>query len=239
MAFLPCAKASPLVVPSEERFTAEKAQGMIRASERHLAPVYAPLAEYLAEHLRLAEKEGIGLDIGSGPGNLIIELCQRTRMYWINVDINPHFFTYFFEKADAAGVGGRVGAMFADVQALPFQDDYADGIVSRGSFQFWEDKVLAFREIERVLKPGGVAFIGRGFSPNLPVEEAAKIRARQEEGGKSWPRYDVSETEAELRKALDEAGISAYEIFTPQKDDAEGNTIKYGIWVEFRKWEQE
>ena len=59
---------------------------------------------------------------------------------------------------------------------LPFEDNYAEIITSRGSFQFWKNKQLAFSEIYRVLKPGGVAFIGRGFSENLSIETARKIR---------------------------------------------------------------
>jgi hypothetical protein len=43
-----------------------------------------------------------------------------------------------------------------------------------GSFSFWHDKRSAFSEIYRVLKPVAVAYIGRGFSRNLPVVTAKK-----------------------------------------------------------------
>ena len=37
----------------------------------------------------------------------------------------------------------------------------------------------AFSEIYRVIKLGAVAYIGRGFSRDLPVETAKKIRLKQ------------------------------------------------------------
>jgi hypothetical protein len=87
--------------------TKADAERMIRAAEGGLAPVYAPLAEEIAERLSLAEKEGVGIDLGSGPGTLILELCPRTKLQWVNADINPYFFPHFFRKAEAAGLGGR------------------------------------------------------------------------------------------------------------------------------------
>ena len=204
-----------------------------KTADTVLKPVYAPLAENIVSEFDLAEKRGIGIDVGSGPGTLVIELCKRTqRLHWINADINPHFFAHFFRAAEEAGVGGRVSALLADAQTLPFRDDYADIIVSRGSFHFWKDKRRAFSEIYRVLKPGGVAFVGRGFSPNLSVKVARKVRADQgAKGGE--PKYDLKETEAELRGIMNTLKIREYRIRLPKPSGSEG--VNYGIWLEFRK----
>ncbi|HNS20900.1 MAG TPA: class I SAM-dependent methyltransferase [Sedimentisphaerales bacterium] len=210
-------------------YTREDALRMIRASEERLAPVYGPLAQQLVDDLGLAGETGIGIDLGSGPGTLIIELCQRTKMHWINADINPHFFPYFLQQAEEHGYGGRVSAIQADAQALPFRDNYADVIVSRGSFWLWSDKVAAFREIRRVLKPGGVAYIGRGLSANLPLEVAATVRGGRSEG----PQYDVAATAEELRAIMKSLGIRDYRIIRPRQDNEAG--LNYGVWVEFRK----
>ncbi|MCX8038304.1 MAG: class I SAM-dependent methyltransferase [Candidatus Sumerlaeia bacterium] len=248
--------AEPLLVPDDALHTRDAAEGMIRAASTSLAPVYAPLAEQIVRDFELADKTGIGIDLGSGPGNLIIELCKRTRLHWINADINPHFFPHFYKTAEEAGVGHRVSAVFADAQALPFRDNYADVIVSRGSFWLWEDKARAFAEIYRVLKPGGLAYIGRGFPTTLPPEVARKIREGQESSGKPTKsntaptsptmqkqakgakggkgmKYDVKQTEADLRAALKAAGIVDFRIHTPKVAGAED--VNYGILVEFRK----
>lgn len=146
-----------------------------RVANTRLLPVYAPLAEQITADYNLKEKDGIGIDLGSGPGSLIIELCKQTgQMQWINADINADYFPLFLKEAEEAGFKHRVNAVFADAQKLPFDDNYAEIVVSRGSFHFWKNKQSAFSEIYRVLKPGGVAFIGRGFSENLPVDVARK-----------------------------------------------------------------
>lgn len=213
----------------------EDAQKFHKTADTVLKPVYAPLAEHIVSEFDLAGKKGIGVDVGSGPGTLIIELCKRTEgMHWINAEINPYFFVEFYEAAEQAGVGHRVSAMLADAQALPFRDDYADIIVSRGSFHFWKNKQQAFSEIYRVVKPGGVAFIGRGFSPNLPVKVARRVRADQGAGG-GKPKYDLKETEAELRGIMKTLKIEECRIRLPKPPGSEG--VNYGIWLEFRKAE--
>ncbi|MHC4521291.1 MAG: class I SAM-dependent methyltransferase, partial [Planctomycetota bacterium] len=90
------------------------AERMIRAAEGPLAPVYKPLAKEITTRLSLAGKEGVGIDLGSGPGTLIVELCRHTKLHWINADINPYFLPYFMRKAEDAGFAGRVGAVQAD-----------------------------------------------------------------------------------------------------------------------------
>ncbi|MEW6236837.1 MAG: class I SAM-dependent methyltransferase [Candidatus Omnitrophota bacterium] len=208
------------------------AQRMRKAASSTLAPVYEPLAEWLVDKFDLIEKEGIGVDVGGGPGTLIIELAKRTKMHWINADINPNHFPFFFAAADKAGLGGRVSALFADVQHLPLRDDYADFAISRGSFPFWENKQAGFAEILRVLKPGCAAYIGRGFSENLPVETAKQVRDKQNQNGKGL-KYDLNETESELRGIMKTLGIENFIIHRPKPSGSEG--VNYGIWVEFRK----
>jgi SAM-dependent methyltransferase len=205
------------------------AERMIRASRRALAPVYAPLAKQIAGDFKLAGRKGIGIDVGSGPGTLIVELCKRTELHWINADINPHFFPHFFRLAEERGVGGRVSAIYADAKALPFRNDYADVIVSRGSYHFWGDRKKGFREIYRVLKPGGIAFIGRGLPRSLPLETAKRIRATQGGG----PKYNRDEEAEALRRMMVELGIRSFRVHTPKAPS--GADVNHGVWVEFHK----
>jgi SAM-dependent methyltransferase len=214
---------------TEGQYSREDALRMIRASEGRLSPVYGPLAEHLVQELGLENRVGIGIDIGSGPGTLIVELCKRTKGHWVNVDINPYFFPYFFQQAEKHGFGGRISAIAADAQALPFLENYADVVVSRGSFWLWDDKLKAFGEIWRVLKPGGVAYIGRGFSENLPIDVAKSVRA----GRGNSLKYDVAKTAEQLREIMAELRIKDYRIIRPRLNNDEG--VDYGVWVEFHK----
>lgn len=225
-----CATAKHAPSPSNEKYTEQDALRMIKASQGTLAPVYAPLAKQIVVDFDLRDKEGIGIDLGSGPGTLILELCKRTtRLHWINADINPHFFPHFYEQAQQQGFGHRVSAVFADACDLPFRDNYADIIISRGSFPFWHDKTRAFSEIYRVLKPGAVAYIGRGFSRNLPVATARSIRAKQ---GKKM-KYDMDQAAEELRQIMKELKIKECKIHRPNPQGSDD--VNYGIWIEFHK----
>ncbi|HDY89490.1 MAG TPA: methyltransferase domain-containing protein [bacterium] len=213
----------------QNEHTRESALSFWKVANSSLLPVYAPLAEQIVNDYNLSGEKGLGIDLGSGPGNLIIELCKRTgKMEWINADINPHFFPIFLKEAEEAGIRQRIKAIFADAEDLPFEDNYAEIIVSRGSFQFWKNRQLAFSEIYRVLKPGGVAFIGRGFSENLPVETARKIRLNG-----NLPAYDITDITDELRKIMQNLKIDNYTIKIPKPPGSEG--INYGIWLEFQK----
>ncbi|HOZ45247.1 MAG TPA: class I SAM-dependent methyltransferase [Candidatus Hydrogenedentes bacterium] len=224
---------APLRYPNLDEFTKEDAEKMEGAAAGSLAPVYGPLAEHLVDTFDLADKAGIGIDLGSGPGTLIVELCKRTKMHWVNADINPYFFPNFLKRAEEAEFAGRVSAVFADAQALPFKDAYADVIVSRGSFWIWEDQRAAFSEIYRVLRPGGVAYVGRGFSENLPVEVARATREGSGQGKGGPPKYDLDETEAQLRAVMNSLLIKTYTIHRPAPPGSEG--VNYGIWLEIRK----
>ncbi|MFC1735067.1 class I SAM-dependent methyltransferase [Candidatus Hydrogenedentota bacterium] len=222
--------SNALLTPDPEKFTIEAADKFDVVTRGALAPVYPLLAEQIVSEFELAEKRGIGIDIGSGPGSLIVELCKRTQhMYWINADINTHNFTHFHRNLDKEGLAHRAGAVFADAHALPFRDDYAEIFVSRGTFQFWEDKNQAFAEILRVLKPGGSAFIGRGLPDAMPPEQARAIRGKHGHG----PKYDLKETGRELRDVMKNIGVDDYKIRIHKHPGAED--INYGIWVEFRK----
>jgi len=216
---------------AESEYTRDDALRMIRASEGRLSPVYGPLAAQLVKDLDLERRAIIGIDIGSGPGTLIIELCKCTDGHWINADINPYFFPYFLQQAEKNGFDGRVSAIVADVQALPFRDNYADVIVSRGSFWLWGDKLKAFGEIRRVLKPGGVAYIGRGFSENLPIEVAQNVRGGQD----GTLKYDVTKTADELREIMVKLKIKDYSVIRPRLNNSDG--VEYGVWVKFHKAE--
>ena len=228
-----CSVSLPAASEDISYFDTDHARNFSDIASTIFAPLYGPLAEQIVSEFDLAEKEGVGIDIGGGPGNLVVELCKRTRgMHWINTDINPAFFPYIRKAAEDAGVKNRVSTLFADAQALPFVDAYADIIVSRASFHLWNNKHKSLSEIYRVLKPGGAAFIGRGFSENLHVDLAREIRARQRERG-TVPQYDVTQTAEELETIMKSLGIKDYSIRIPKPSGSEG--INYGIWVKFYK----
>jgi ubiquinone/menaquinone biosynthesis C-methylase UbiE len=126
---------------------------------------FAPIYPYLAQ--RIKEKfgiwEGVCIDVGSGPGSLAIALARITNLAIYSLDIQDRMTEIALRNIAEAHLTSRIRAITADVRKMPFEDGSVDLAVSRGSLPFWEDKVGAFCEIYRVLRPGGVAYIGGGF----------------------------------------------------------------------------
>jgi len=105
-------------------------------------------------------REGICIDVGCGTGNLDIELAKRSKFKIIGLDIDPDMKPLFEKRVREAGLQDRLSFVTGDAQDMPFEDDYADVIVSRGTLTFIPDIGKCLREVDRVLKPTGVAFLG-------------------------------------------------------------------------------
>jgi SAM-dependent methyltransferase len=175
---------------------------------------------------------GVALDIGCGPGQMTVALAQMTELHVIGVDIEPEAIEVAGGHAQEAGLGDRCRFVCADAHSLPFPDDYADLIVSRGTLPFLRDQALAIREVYRVLKPGGVAFLGGGMGRYTPEEEARKLYPKgvSPETALGW---GPGQTRAEsifpfpvtsFETLMTRAAISDYRVIS------EG-----GRWVEIRK----
>jgi ubiquinone/menaquinone biosynthesis C-methylase UbiE len=105
-------------------------------------------------------RQGICIDIGCGTGDLDVELAKRSDLTIIGLDIDPEMQPRFERRISEAGLRDRCRFVVGDAQQLPFADDYADVIVSRGTLTFIPDIGKCLREVDRVLKPTGVAFLG-------------------------------------------------------------------------------
>ncbi|MCK5740178.1 hypothetical protein KAH55_13400, partial [bacterium] len=94
--------------------------------------------------------------------------------------------------------------------------------------QFWPDLVAGIAEIQRVLKPGGTAFVGRGFPASMPENVARQVREKQHGG----PQYSISGTKARFENMMHEMNLTNYTILVPHP---ELKDVSYGIWLKFKK----
>ena len=139
------------------------------------AKAYEWVAEHRVKHTypltamrMLAECGGIGegicIDIGCGLGHLEVELAKRSNFTIKGLDIDPEAKPLFEKRIREAGLQDRVSFILGDAQDMPFPDNYADVIVSRGTLIFITDIAKCLREVDRVLKPSGVAFLGGRYT---------------------------------------------------------------------------
>jgi SAM-dependent methyltransferase len=190
--------------------------------------VYRSLAEQILGDYGV--RDGLCLDLGCGPGYLGIELAERSNLRVIGVDIDPNAVLIARANISRRNLGTRVTAEEGDVHKLRFADGSADLIVSRGSFAFWDHPAKAFREIQRVLKPSGVAFIGGGMGRSITPEERAAIKKRLEEV-KFQNGIKRVITPVMMQEILESASIAHYRIMSDGPGDS---GCKCAMWVEIR-----
>ena len=92
------------------------------------------------------------LDVGCGTGHLAAELARRGYDTW-GTDLSEGMIQYAREHYDPSRFQP------ADIEKIPFPDNYFDGIVCLGVMEYLGSDQPALREMWRVLKPGGHAVI--------------------------------------------------------------------------------
>jgi ubiquinone/menaquinone biosynthesis C-methylase UbiE len=139
----------------------DKSKNFPYIAENVFAPIYPVIASNIIGSSNI--KEGICLDLGCGIASLGIAFAEQTDLMIYAVDISEKMCELSAEKAVRHAVADRLKPVLADVHKLPFEDGFANLIVSRGSVFFWDDLPVVFQEISRALAPGGQAWIGGGF----------------------------------------------------------------------------
>jgi ubiquinone/menaquinone biosynthesis C-methylase UbiE len=96
------------------------------------------------------------LDIGCGPGRSLSELAIRTpRGRVVGADPSELMVEIATRRNRPAVKASRVEVVIAGAEALPFPDSTFDKALSVHVLYFWSDLSASFKEIARVLKPGG------------------------------------------------------------------------------------
>lgn len=166
-------------------------------------PIYPVIAEQIFEETQM-KRSGKCMDLGSGNGYLGLSIAKQTDMDVCLYDINEEMLQLAEANIEKYQLSDRVHTTLGDVSDISYQDESIDLITSRGSMFFWENRVQAFKEIYRVLKPGGYAYLGGGFgNKSLKDEIDREMLSRDPMWLENVKRRKGSEAnyEEELRKA--------------------------------------
>ena len=167
--------------------------------------------------------EGICVDVGCGTAVFAIELCRRSRLKIYAVEKEKAIYEVARMNIENEGLADRIIPVLGDAHDLPFENEFADLIISRGSYHCWEDKGLVFQEIYRILKVGAAGLVGGGFGRYITEEEFGRLTALRDRSLKDAAK--VYSSPDEMEEVIHKAGISNFHIIHDRS----------GLWAELKK----
>lgn len=183
-------------------------------------PIYPLIANQIIRKFNITE--GTAIDVGAGPASLSIAMARITHLDIYAMDISREMLEIAQKSIEKNSLKKRITLITGDVNQMPFQDEFAELIFSRGSMFFWKDLSTSFKEIYRVLKPGGAGYIGGGFG-SATLRRKVKEEFKRKDG-KSYQNPPKIQVDA-LEIAVLEAGIADYLLINDES----------GLWVLFEK----
>ena len=121
--------------------------------DRYLVPMdFAPYARRLAERVSaLAPRRVLETAAGTGRVTRALARVLPDSVSIVATDLNQAMLDFAASQDGAA----RISWQQADATALPFEDARFDAVLCQFGAMFFPDKVAAYREALRVLKPAG------------------------------------------------------------------------------------
>ena len=121
------------------------------------------------------------LDIGSGIGGPARYFAARFGCRVTGIDLTAEFCDVARELTRSLGLEAKVDFVLGNALAMPFTSGSFDGAYSMNVSMNIADKAALYREIHRVLKPGGWLMLseiakGAGGDPDYPTPWAASAQ---------------------------------------------------------------
>lgn len=113
--------------------------------------------------------EGEVLEWGPFSGGISFSLLTGKPSLNIQIAVDADDVYGIMEKELAErGLTGKIKLLKSELNPMIYQDDRFGLIVIRGAYFFLDAEGASLREIFRVMKKGGVGFIGGGYGKNAP-----------------------------------------------------------------------
>lgn len=168
------------------------------------------------------------LDIGCGDGRLAIQMARAGARV---VGIDPDAAMLRAAGDEAKAVGVSLDLIDGRIEALPLAAERFDVITAVTVLCFVRDETLAWREMARVLRPGGRLVIGELGRWSL---WAARRRIRGWLGSRLW-RHAAFHSATDLRRAAEGAGLVVEEVrgavFHPPSATLARLTVGADAWL--------
>ncbi len=124
------------------------------------ATVFQRNYELVAKDILGYGSEGSILDVGTGPGWLLLKLHQQSpQLRLAGLDASSSMVAKAQKNIADAGLSNEIEVKEGNVNHMPFADGSFDRVVSTGSIHHWKDPIAGLNDVYRVLKHGGYALM--------------------------------------------------------------------------------
>ncbi len=152
--------------------------------------------------VELRDKRMLDIGCGTGGPDIVVANALKPRKI-VGIDIDPDLIQQAKTRVGKAGLDQIIDLRLVTPGRLPFSDATFDVVFSKDSLIHIVDKTEVYKEILRVLKPGGV------FAAS---DWLAREGAETLEGFRSWraltPHSFAMQTSEETRMQMQTAGFS-------------------------------
>jgi SAM-dependent methyltransferase len=198
--------------------------GMAQMNRKYFDASNQELAELIKGKTRIVN--GNCLELNAGMGHLGLSLAELSTLEVYLLVSSEEKTKQACRYVEANGMTGRVRVLKGSLVKIPISEGMIDLVVSKSSVLFWQNRKTIFREIYRVLAPGGIACLCGDFEAwELKHRVETKLEncnpmLRQQLGNFNWQQRIT-----DLELVLHRAEINSFEI----------NYSDNGLWILIRK----
>ncbi len=139
---------------------------MIRVNELW-NKIYPYLALQVMEHY--GRSQGDVLELGPFSGGISMEMARLYPGLNITIAVEDEGVLDSLRKAiEGSRLAPKMNVRRSDLYRLTFADSLFDLVMFRGAYFFLDEEGKILREIYRVMREGGVAFVGGGYGKDTP-----------------------------------------------------------------------
>lgn len=110
--------------------------------------------------LSLGVRSGVGLDVGTGPGQIPIKLALKLpQLEIVGIDLSEAMLTKARLGAAAADLQSQVRFETGDARRLPFPDHHFDLVMCNSLLHHAADPLATLNELARVTRPQGALLL--------------------------------------------------------------------------------
>jgi ubiquinone/menaquinone biosynthesis C-methylase UbiE len=181
---------------------------------------------FAEEKEKLFPRGSLIVDLGAGTGADVLYFLKQEHSV-VSLDISEFALNITQEKAKASKFSKNLVVKQVDfgLSSIPVKDESVDVVYSRISLNYFGNKQtsIIFKDIYRILKQGGVAYISlKSPDDEVEMEYLEKSATLYEEnvfieGGMLRSRF----TKAQIEEILKRAEVPNFEV-KPHKEDLSG-----------------